>query len=63
MLFKLMAGQTIEKHEIPVRITSNHWPVFKLGHHQIRCKDVKNPTDSSGLRRYAVSTDKMLLAF
>jgi len=28
MLFKLMPGKTIEKHEIPVRITSNHLPLF-----------------------------------
>jgi len=41
MLFKLMPGKTFENHEIPVRITYNHRPVLKLGHHQIRCKDVK----------------------
>lgn len=41
MLFKLMPGKTTEKHEISIGITSNPWPVFKLGHHQIQCKDVK----------------------
>ena len=41
ILFKLMPGKTIETHEIPVRITSGHSPVLKLGHHQIWWNDVK----------------------